>query len=272
MNYKRILPPEHLRHFIKYFWVLEDENPHKVSKTFGAIVDGSPGAIILQPQNEAFCDERKKKLPGILLYGQAISPLKLITTGDFRAIGICFQPHALKSIFGFDADQLNDTCIDLDLTSTKKTGKLSEHLCDMSTLNKQIETICVYLTDQIKNNRHHPEDITTHALSQISTAHGNMSMKELQQKLKISERSLERKFKQTVGISPKLFARICRFQETLNQMRRSRYNKLSDIAYENDYADQSHFIRVFKEFTGFSPLEFKKQSSEIIENFPEIKS
>jgi AraC-like DNA-binding protein len=57
----------------------------------------------------------------------------------------------------------------------------------------------------------------------------------------------------------------------MNQMRSNRYDKLSDLAYENDYADQAHFIRVFKEFTGFSPLEFKKQSNEAVENFPQIK-
>ncbi|HZI26449.1 MAG TPA: helix-turn-helix domain-containing protein [Chryseolinea sp.] len=272
MNYRTVLPPENLKSFIKYFWVLESKSPDRVARTFGAIVDGCPGAIILQPQNEAFCDERKKKLPGILLYGQTITPVKLSTAGDFRAVGICFQPHALKSVFGFDANELTNTCIDLDLTSTKKTGKLSEQLFEMPTLNRQIETICMHLTDQIKKNWRRSENITTYALSQISATHGNMSMKELQQQLKVSERSLERKFKQTVGISPKLFARICRFQQTLNQMRRNRYDKLSDIAYENDYADQSHFIRVFKEFTGFSPLEFKKQSSEIVENFPQIKS
>src|SRR5688572_12522761 len=167
MNYKTILPPEHLRSFIKYFWLLENKSPDKVSKTFGAIVDGCPGAIILQPQNEAFCDEREKKLPGILLYGQTVTPVKLSTTGDFRAVGICFQPHALKSVFGFDADELTNTCIDLDLTSTKKTGKLSEQLCDMSTLSKQIETVCIYLTDLIKKNCRRSEDITTYALSQI---------------------------------------------------------------------------------------------------------
>lgn len=61
-----------------------------------------------------------------------------------------------------------------------------------------------------------------------------------------------------IGISPKLFARISRFQESLYQLRAGKYDKLSDVAYENEYFDQSYFIRVFKEFTGFSPLQFKK--------------
>jgi AraC-like DNA-binding protein len=140
------------------------------------------------------------------------------------------------------------------------------------TLNDQINEVCQYLIHQIKHNVRGSEEVTQYALSQISTSYGNVSLKELQQQLKISERSLERKFKQTVGIGPKLFTRISRFQASMMQLRLNKHQKLSDIAYENDYADQSHFIRVFKEFTGFSPLEFKRQSDEIVENFPQIRS
>jgi len=93
-------------------------------------------------------------------------------------------------------------------------------------------------------------------------------LKDLQQKLRMTERSLERRFKQAIGISPKLFGRICRFQVSLNQLRKDNYDKLSDIAYENGYADQSHFIRSFREFAGVSPFDFKKQSNELVRNFP----
>jgi AraC-like DNA-binding protein len=54
-----------------------------------------------------------------------------------------------------------------------------------------------------------------------------------------------------------LFARICRFQASLNQIRNNDYCRLSDIAYENEYADQSHLIRAFKEFAGISPNKYQ---------------
>jgi AraC-like DNA-binding protein len=69
-----------------------------------------------------------------------------------------------------------------------------------------------------------------------------------------------------VGISPKLFSRICRFQATLQQLRTNGFDKLSDIAFEHNYADQSHFIRSFKEFAGVSPFQYQKQFEEIAEN------
>jgi AraC-like DNA-binding protein len=156
------------------------------------------------------------------------------------------------------------------LIGNKTQSKLSELILNTESLKDQVRALSFYLAEQIRNNNRGVDEITKYAIAQIVQSGGNVSLKELQQKLQLSERSLERKFKQTIGLSPKLFSRICRFQESLKQMRKTDYDKFSDIAYENNYADQSHFIRVFKEFTGFSPNEFKKQSSEVVENFPQI--
>jgi AraC-like DNA-binding protein len=186
-------------------------------------------------------------------------------------LGICFQPHALKSVFGIDADELNSACLDLNNMSNKKQGKLSELLLNAPSVDDQVKILSFFLVDKIKSNNTQDDQSIRHAVNQIIRTSGNVSLRELQDQLKLSERSLERKFRQTVGISPKLFSRICRFQQSLDQMRQSKYDKLSDLAYANEYSDQSHFIRVFKEFTGFSPLEFKKQASEVVENFPVIK-
>ncbi|UOQ68039.1 helix-turn-helix domain-containing protein [Hymenobacter volaticus] len=92
----------------------------------------------------------------------------------------------------------------------------------------------------------------------------------MQESLHMSERSFQRKFKQHVGIPPKLFSRICRFQVSLNQLRNHQYHKLSDVAFENDYADQSHYIRSFQEFAGCSPYQYQRQVNELVENFPLI--
>ena len=67
-------------------------------------------------------------------------------------------------------------------------------------------------------------------------------------------------------MSPKLFSRICRFQSSLQQLRDNDYTKLSDIAFEHEFADQSHFIRTFREFAGFSPFQYQRQSPGVIEN------
>jgi len=264
-------PPEHLQAVVKYFWAFESNGGGDAEKTFSAIVDGCPGVIMVQSENDNFRDAQKEKLPEIFLYGQTEKPVRFSAAGSIGAVGICFQPHALKSVFGMDAHELTNACLDLDIFSSKKQGRLSERLFDKRTVEGRVDLLSHYLTERVENNPHIIDVPTQYAITRIVQSCGNVSLQQVQQELKLSERTLERKFKQAVGVSPKLFARIARFQQSLDQLRQNQYDKLSDVAYGNDYADQSHFIRVFKEFTGFTPLDFRNQVNEIVQNFPEVK-
>ncbi len=270
MNYKTFTPPEALRPFVKYFWALQGDTAIDTAITFSAIPDGCPGVIMFHSDKDALLMDEDKRMPNIFLYGQTIAPALFSAKGQFGAVGICFQPHAIKSIFGMDANELTSSCVDLSLVGIKKRTNLPQQLADAASVDEQIKMLSMYLFDQYQSNTKHPDEATKYAIQQLTQSKGSISLKELQQQVNITERALERKFKDSVGISPRLFSRIVRFQETMDQLRRNDFDKLSDIAYQNDYTDQSHFIKVFKEFTGFSPLDFQKQSNEVVENFPQI--
>src|ERR1044072_1280515 len=98
MHYQTYSPPEELRPFVKYFWALSSDIDTPVT-TLSAFPDGCPGVIMVQSES-ALCDNHKKKLPEIYLHGQITKPSNLTYAGKFSAIGISFQPHALKSVFG----------------------------------------------------------------------------------------------------------------------------------------------------------------------------
>ncbi|WP_315823731.1 helix-turn-helix transcriptional regulator [Paraflavitalea speifideaquila] len=134
------------------------------------------------------------------------------------------------------------------------------------TTTAQIELLSDWIKVQADKNHALKDDIMKYAVSVIARSKGNVALKGLQIELQLSERSFERKFKEYIGISPKLFSRICRFQASLQQLRNNDFSKLSDIAFENDYSDQSHFIRAFKEFAGFSPFQYQRSSSEVVDN------
>ena len=74
----------------------------------------------------------------------------------------------------------------------------------------------------------------------------------------INSRTLERRFQAETGLSPKQFAKIIQFQSSLEQLSFKDYTKLTDIVYENGFSDQSHFIKVFKAYTGKTPKAFIK--------------
>jgi AraC-like DNA-binding protein len=256
VNYQTFAPPESLKPFIKFFWAFSTDIDSP-EMTLRAFPDGCPGVIMVQ-SDTAVCDIHKKKLPAIYLHGQPVKASELTYSGKFLAIGINFQPYALRSIFGLNANELTNTGIDLTCIHTKQSINLAEQLVNDETVEGRIKRLSNYLLYQHQHNIRQTDETVKYAIALITQSKGNLPLKELQQKLQLSERSLERRFSQVIGISAKLFSRIVRFQETLDQLRTNNYDKLSDIAYENEYFDQSYFIRVFKEFTGFSPLEYKK--------------
>jgi AraC-like DNA-binding protein len=261
MKYLEMPPPSYLKNHVRYFWTLESSGMEPSPLIFGPVADGCPGLIFQQLPNSTLL-QHDKHLPDLLLYGQTTKYTELHFGSTYCSIGVCCFPNALKSIFGLNADELTNTCLDLNLLSASKDFYLSEKLSNTGSIAGKIDIISAFLFHQISKNEGEKDDITQFALSQIIQSHGSISLKELQEKLQLTERSFERRFKQGVGISPKLFSRICRFQKSLAQLRSNDYSKLSDIAFENDYADQSHYIRVFKEFAGISPYQYQKQSSE----------
>jgi AraC-like DNA-binding protein len=85
---------------------------------------------------------------------------------------------------------------------------------------------------------------------------GQVNLKDLLYRSGYSERHLERKFTAVAGFTPKQFARILRYQSTKRKYVTGNYKTLSELAQDSGYFDQSHFIREFKEFSGFDPKRY----------------
>ncbi|NIJ54405.1 helix-turn-helix transcriptional regulator [Dyadobacter arcticus] len=269
MNYREIQPPDYLEDYVKSFWVFDCDETASSYHSFRLAADGSPGLIFQHNDSGAFHKEGKK-LPPLFLYGQATSCYEVKLSGKFRTIGVYFYPDALKSVFGLNANELTNSCINPTQISNGCEQDISEKLLNADSTDQQIDIICKYLFAKIKRNSSLADQAIGYALRQFIGSNGNVTLKSILSVLPVSPRNFERKFQQQVGMSPKLFLRICQFQGTLANIEDKSYSKLSDVAFENGYADQSHFIRSFKEFAGISPGQYQKQTSGLFQNLSGI--
>ncbi|MFT3705175.1 MAG: helix-turn-helix transcriptional regulator [Agriterribacter sp.] len=267
MRYRQISPTLQLQPYVHHFGVLENDHTSSYTKTFKIIADGCPG-LIFQENPNSFLDKDYNKLPQLFLHGLTSSFSQKTVKGNYYNIGVYCKPHALKSIFGINADELTDTYVSLDEVMK---NNLSEQLLHEHSIDKRIGIITDFLCRQIDKNKHRENLKAVYAIRKINTDTVE-DLDAIRSALNISERSLERIFKTNVGISPKLFFRICRFQAALDDIRTNKLNSLTGIAHQHSYADQSHFIRDFKAFTGVSPKQFLSHASELAVNFPEWKS
>ncbi|MFT3701331.1 MAG: helix-turn-helix transcriptional regulator [Agriterribacter sp.] len=267
MKYQQIQAVPKLQPYIHHFGVLENDQASAHTQTFKIIADGCPG-LIFQENPNSFLDNHNNKLPQLFLHGLTSSFSQKTVKGNYYNIGVYCKPHALKSIFGINANELTDTHVSLNEVMK---NDLSEQLLYEHSVDKRIDIITDFLCRQIDKNKHRENLKAVYAIRKINTDTVE-DLSAIHSALNISERSLERIFKTNIGISPKLFFRICRFQAALDDIRTNKLNSLTGIAHQHSYADQSHFIRDFKAFTGVSPKQFLSHAAELAINFPEWKS
>lgn len=243
--------PPLLQPYISRVWYAEGS----AENAFPIFADGRTG-IIFQ-QSGMILKEQKKSLAHSFVFGQTLDPIVLHTHSNCRVLGLIFHPHILPSVFRLHAKELTDECVDLALLPAVPRINLNEQLWNTVSIPRQFEILFSYLEKMIGPIDTRMQYATTHILA----TKGKTSFKDLHYHLNLTERTFERRFEQYVGISPRLFSNIAQFQAAIRMLDSGHFSKLSDIAYANGYADQSHFNRWFKKFTGVTPLEHCRNHS-----------
>ena len=95
-------------------------------------------------------------------------------------------------------------------------------------------------------------------------AKGSITINEILKDEKSKRRQLERNFAKQIGISPKQLSKVIRLQATLQMLLHKNTETLTAVAYENEYYDQAHFIKDFREFTGITPKEFLTDENMVL--------
>ena len=97
----------------------------------------------------------------------------------------------------------------------------------------------------------------------IMNAQGRISIAALSSKSGWSDRWLRAKFAERLGLSPRTFALICRFQSSFQALLRDKNEFLLGKSFQDSYYDQAHFIKVFKRFMGRSPAQYSSLQNEV---------
>ena len=254
-TFQQIAPPNYLKNHIKSFWFFGQKSDAPSMLKFSPIPDGFAGLIFQLSEKSFFHDMEQNEMSKVFIYRPNMERKQMLLKGTISTIGVYFYPSAIKTIFGIDVNEISNDCLDFELISRKEHQNLTENVSRLDNVQSQIELLSRYFYKKIEANTLNSQKIDF-AINQIINSKGQTSIHDILKTLNISERSLERHFKQYVGINPNTYSRLCRFSATIQDIKNLDYEKLTDIAYKFGYADQSHFIREFKKFSGNSPLQF----------------
>ncbi|MEO6001077.1 MAG: helix-turn-helix transcriptional regulator [Chitinophagaceae bacterium] len=256
MRIKNLLPNEAVAEYVERILIIENAQS-SVPFSLPLFANGSPTLLF----NSAKGIMRNILSAHLALFGQTITPDKITFTGGFTLVAYFFKPYSLTTIFKVSPYELTDKPIDLDLVSPKKTILLQDQLLNANTTEDMIALINSYIVSLVANSKNDCAAIKYAATKIASDPSGKM-LTSLQKELFISERTFQRQFEKNIGIPPSLYRRIYQFNNGFQQLNNRKFNKLSDIAFQNGYADQSHYIRSFKEFTNLTPKDYLNFGSQ----------
>jgi AraC-like DNA-binding protein len=256
MNYQTYSPHALLSRYVKCFWTLEADDSYALQKQ-RIIPDGCMEMIFHYGDHylQFGADGSSIIQPKYFVFGQITSPLEIAPAGTSGIIAARFVPGGFSPFSSMSPDQMCDKAVPLTDIYNDEGATLGLAVVGAQDTSARIGLIESFLLEKLQliNQR---EELSRTCVELLWQTRGHLSIEELSARAMVNRRQLERRFSETIGLSPKQLTKIVRLQHALKMMKKNPPSSLTSLAYENGYYDQAHFIKDFKEFTGISPKQF----------------
>ena len=240
MDYNLIKPDNTIADFVERFWCLQ--NYSKDDQEVIVIPDGRIDIIFTRSQDEPF---------RIVLIGIETTPSKHSFAAGTVMFGISLKLLGVAHLLNNNISHLVN---EMQLLPDDFWGFNLTDLDDFDGFcRKGADTISMLIKPGIDKRKKKLFDL-------VYESNGAMTVKELSENVFWSSRQINRYFNQKFGLSLKSFCNILRFRASFPHIKEGR------LFPEQDFADQAHFIKEVKRFSGFSPKElFKNQNDRFIQ-------
>lgn len=261
MQESTYIPNGRLSNCVKFIWCNENYAPE--SSTERVLPSGS-SQLIINLDNKKFrhfnSDKSQEHLyDPVILTGVRAKHIFLDSHTRISTIGIVLKPGAIAALFQIPASEFQGQVVSLGAILDKDISEIREQLAAASSHQEKFVLIESFLLNLLDPEYQlHPA--VHFAIEQINQQNGSISVSQVLNKIGYSRRWFSQIFRETVGIPPKQFSRILRFQNNLSLIREKNPPDWAQLAISNGYFDQPHFIHDFKNLAGISPAEYKKHS------------
>jgi len=180
--------------------------------------------------------------------------------GERTMIGAQFKPAAAAAFLGVPACEAAGLILDLTDLHGPGAADLRDELLYASSLPERFLILETWLLARIHSDLT-PDAAVAHALAEFRRAPAGLSVGGTIERLNVSPKRFIEQFRREVGMTPKRFCRLMRFQKALRLIRQPENIHWADIAYACGYYDQAHFIKEFRAFSGLTPTEYRFTAS-----------
>jgi len=252
MKYLTHSPGPPLARWVDNLWSLMDAPAHARESI---LPSGTLELVINLQENEFRIynpsqPDRPRRFAGAIVSGPYRSPFVIDTLEHASIMGVHFKPGGAFPILGALPAELGDLHLDLETLWSRQANELRERLCEETTPERRFRILERALIARLHGSRECHRAVPV-ALARLSES--GASVRNVAAHVGLSHRRLIEVFSAEVGMTPKLFARVQRFQRAAAAARRGTSADWAGLALVCGYSDQSHLIRDFLAFSGFSP-------------------
>lgn len=267
MDYQTFEPSQELDMLVKCYWTLEspkDESPERQT----IVPDGCMEMIFHYGDlYKQYTGEGGSIIqPRCFVFGQLTQPLEIEPTGETGIFSVRFHPNGFLPFATIPIKAMENSAIPLEILFGNDGLQIGQEIVNAGSTVERVALVEAFLLNRL-TDKDNIDRIVESVVETILTANGQLSIDELSRQSNINRRQLERMFSAAIGLSPKQLSRTIRLQATLKMLLSKKYTSLTELAYENEYYDQAHFIKDFKELTGLTPKEFYGNSLKMTSLF-----
>ena len=227
-------------------------------------------AVNLRDNEARAYDQRNAHRPrsfrGPLVCGAHSGFFVIDTAGQESTMGVHFKPGGAFPFLG-PASELRDADVPLEALWGTEDAELRDRLLDAATAETRFRVLeRVLLARATRLSGHHRT--VAFALEQFRSVPQRLKISEVARWSGISQRRFIRVFDEEVGLTPKLFCRVRRFQRALRLVEDSREIKWAGVALGCGYFDQAHLINDFRAFSGVTPAVYLASRGDHFNHLP----
>lgn len=259
LSYRERWPTPALRPYVECYWFL---NGGDAAGLHPILPDGCVELVLNlgAPFQRLGPDGRSEVQPLRMVVGQMDRLVTVCPTGGVDLVGVRFHPCGARPLLQLPMVDLRNELAPLDDVIGLGDRVSPEHRQD-----DRVGALDDLLLAELRDPSRRDSDLEA-AVRSIVSAEGRVSVDRLAFSMGIGPRQLERRFLAGVGVGPKRFARILRFQSVFKRAGEDA-RAWAEVALDCGYCDQAHFIRDFQSFTGASPARFFLHESPLTRFF-----
>lgn len=263
ISVKYYAPAADLSDIVKYYWIVEVKETTGDKKTAKISPTGFPELIFHfgdSPSIITIAGSDYDQVSESIIAGQTTQPVMIDMNPHLNCFCIKLHAWGLSALFGIKSTEFVNQAVCLDDVTPRENRIIYEQLSCAADDQERIGIIEYHLRYMLKKYRKSVNPITAKAISAIRQCDKHQIM-HLANDFHISSRTLQRRFKDDVGISAKMFCRITRFNKVYHLIKHHQHRNLQNICFHLGYYDLPHLINEFREFSGNSPLQFFKNEN-----------